>query len=154
MLCPLDTRKHFLYLNASCNWLLWLATFSSPCLIHVTRSWARSFPDCPGFHKRGLCNWIKGAKSKVFCSHPGSNLLAVPVFLNIFICRMVCVVLHTALCNKVPVFRIWNLPVSNLFRSAVKITFVAVKLVPNGHLLFLLYSHQVAGRESAELKIF
>lgn len=50
--------------------------------------------------------------------------------------------------------RPWSLLVTNMFSSAVKITFVAIELVSGGHLLFPLCSYQAAGHESAELNMF
>ena len=85
------------------------------------------------------------------CSHSYPNLLVVSVIkigLYIFTCGLY-LWFHMQSLKLGASF--WNLEswVSNLFSSAEKITFVAVKLAPGGHLLFLLCSSQTAGHESA-----
>lgn len=76
-------------------------------------------------------------------THSCPSFLAVPVIkisLYIFPYRMGCVVSHAASWNKVLTFGIWSLLVSNLFNSAVKIAFIAIKMASSVHLLFPLCS--------------
>lgn len=157
---PFGIRKHFPCLTASCNWLLhsWSLFLVFMEFVLVGLGPSRSFSWLSWVSQEGIIESDKRAKIQegccFYCFRSCPNLLVVPLFLYTFTCRMGCVVPHAALWNKMSAFRIWSLLASNLFSSAVKITFVAIKLVPNGHLLFLLCSYQAAGHESAQLKIF